>query len=61
MINQNYSNGVNVVNVTLEAGSTWTVTEEGVINSLTIAEGATFNGTQTQNEDGTISVSPKAE
>lgn len=58
VVNQNYSNGVNLVNVTLEAGSTWTVTAEGIINSLTIADGATFNGTYTQNADGTITVAP---
>jgi hypothetical protein len=60
VINQNYSNGVNTVNVTLKAGSTWTVTEEGIVNSLTIEDGATFNGIQTENEDGTITVAPQA-
>lgn len=56
--NQAFSNGTNVVNVVLQDGAVWNVTETGIINSLTIGEGCTFNGVQTVNEDGTITVAP---
>lgn len=56
--NHAFSNGTNIVNVILQDGAVWNVTETGIVNSLTIGEGCTFNGVQTQNEDGTITVAP---
>lgn len=42
--NRLFHNGENDVEVTLEAGSRWNVTEEGLITKLTLCEGAAFNG-----------------
>ena len=45
--NQVYSNGVNIVNVTLTDNAVWTVTEECYVDSLTIGADATVNATAT--------------
>lgn len=42
--NKIYFNGNNTIAVNLAAGSTWNVTGESLITSLTVAEGATLNG-----------------
>ena len=42
--NRPFYNGDNAVEVTLEPGSVWNVTGEGVITSLTVKEGAALNG-----------------
>lgn len=38
--NRNFFNGDNAVEVTLEAGSAWTVTKESLVSALTVQEGA---------------------
>ena len=42
--NRVFFNGDNRVEVTLEPGSSWTVTKPGVITSLTVCEGAALHG-----------------
>ena len=42
--NRVFHNGDNDVEVRLEAGSVWNVTEAGVVTALTVAEGAALNG-----------------
>jgi hypothetical protein len=44
--------------ITLTEGSVWTVTEECVVNGLTVDETSTVIGTVTDNGDGTYTVSP---
>jgi hypothetical protein len=44
--------------ITLTEGSVWTVTEECVVNGLTVDETSTIIGTVTDNGDGTFTVSP---
>jgi hypothetical protein len=44
--------------ITLTEGSVWTVTEECVVNGLTVDETSTVIGTITDNGDGTFTVSP---
>jgi hypothetical protein len=51
-------NGIGRMNVTLENGSVWNVTGTCILNSLTIGDGCTVNGTITENADGTITVAP---
>ena len=57
--NRNFFNGDNTVEVTLEGDAVWNVTAPGIINKLTVGEGATLNGVVTENADGTLTVSPK--
>lgn len=68
--NRNCFNGDNAVKVTLNAGSTWNVTAEGILTALTVNEGAAFNGKLTVNGveivpesnrkyEGELFVSPK--
>lgn len=54
-------NGIGQIEVTLENGAVWNVTGTCIINSLTIGEGCTVNGTVTENEDGTLTVEPLAQ
>ena len=61
VINTVAYNGISQINVTVGAGSVWNVTGEGIVNSLTVADGATVYGTVTENEDGTITISPSEE
>ena len=42
--NRAFHNGDNDVEVCLQAGSVWNVTEAGVVTALTVAEGAAVNG-----------------
>jgi hypothetical protein len=51
-------NGIGRMNVTLENGSVWNVTGTCILNTLTIGDGCTVNGTITENADGTITVAP---
>lgn len=44
MANKANYNGVNGIEVVLKDGAVWNVTEEGIITSLTVGEGCTFNG-----------------
>ena len=55
--NRVFYNGDNAVDVVLEAGSVWNVTETGVLTSLTVEEGAVLNGSVSV--DG-VPVSPEA-
>ena len=52
--NRNYLNGDNAVEVTMNAGSVWTVTEEGLLTALTVNEGAAFHGKLTVNGTETV-------
>ncbi len=61
VINTPAYNGIGQINVILENGAVWNVTGTSIINSLTIGEGCTVNGTITENADGTLTVSPKAQ
>ena len=54
-------NGLAQINMTVGAGSTWNVTGESILNSLTVEEGGTVYGTVTENENGTITVAPAEE
>ena len=56
MLNHVYNNGYSGANVTVEAGSQWTITEPGVISSLKV-EG-TVKGGLYVNEDGSLTVFP---
>lgn len=60
VINTPAYNGMGKIDVTLENGAVWNVTGKCIINSLTIGDGCTVNGTVTENADGTITVSPAA-
>lgn len=60
VINTPAYNGIGQINVTLENGAVWNVTGTSIVNSLTVGEGCTVNGTVTENADGTLTVSPKA-
>ncbi len=51
-------NGIGMIDVTLTNGAVWNVTGTSIINSLTIGDDCTVNGTITENEDGTLTVSP---
>ena len=42
--NRNFFNGDNDTEVTLNAGSVWNVTGQGLLTALTVNEGAVFNG-----------------
>ena len=53
-------NGIGKIDVTLTNGAVWNVTGECILNSLTVEDGCTVNGTVTENADGTITVSPAA-
>ncbi len=46
--------------ITLTEGSVWTVTEECVVNELSVDAASTVIGTVTKNADGTYTVSPLA-
>lgn len=54
-------NGIGQINLTLTNGSTWHVSGEGILNSLTVEDGSHVFGTVNENEDGTITVSPSDE
>ena len=54
-------NGLSQINLTLTNGAEWTVTGEGILNSLTIEEGCSVKGAVTENENGTITVAPSEE
>ena len=56
MLNHVYNNGYSGVNVTVDAGSTWIITEAGIINSLKVA--GTVKGGLYVNADGTLTVYP---
>ena len=45
--NRPFLNGDNAAEVTLETGSVWNVTGEGLLSALTVQEGAVLNGTVT--------------
>ena len=49
-------NGVNGVEVTLADGAIWNVTDEGIITSLTVGEGCTFNGVLTDADGNAVTV-----
>ena len=61
VINTPAYNGIGRIDVTLENGAVWNVTGTGIINSLTVGDGCTVNGTVTENADGTITVAPAQE
>ncbi|MCD7749680.1 MAG: hypothetical protein LUH42_06490 [Oscillospiraceae bacterium] len=46
------------VEITLANGSVWNVTETSVVSELIINDGCTINGVITENEDGTLTISP---
>ena len=46
------------VELTLENGAVWNVTETSVITALTVGEDCVVNGTVTDNGDGTLTVAP---
>ena len=52
-------NGIGQISVVLTNGAVWNVTGTSIVNSITIGEGCTVNGTITENADGTYTVSPK--
>lgn len=52
-------NGIGQVNVVLTNGAVWNVTGTSIVNSITIGDGCTVNGTITENADGTFTVQPK--
>ena len=54
-------NGIGKINLTLTNGAVWNVTGEGILNSLTVEEGCEVYGSVTENEDGTITVTPSDE
>ena len=56
MANHVYNNGYSGVNVTVEEGAVWTVTEEGIINYLNVQ--GTVKGEVVENEDGSLTVKP---
>ncbi|MCC8356499.1 MAG: hypothetical protein LJU34_01380 [Oscillospiraceae bacterium] len=56
-----YYNGASTAAVVVEADGVWTVTEESLITSLSIAEGATVYGELTENADGTLTLTPSEE
>ena len=60
VINTPAHNAIGRINVTLTNGAVWNVTGESIIDSLTVGEGCTVNGTVTENPDGTITVTPAA-
>lgn len=58
MLNHVYNNGYSGVNVTVEAGGTWKVAGESLVNYLKV-EGTVY-GAITENADGTLSIAPSA-
>ena len=54
-------NGLAQINLTVAGGSTWNVTGQSILNSLTIEDGSNVYGVITENEDGTITVKPAEE
>lgn len=58
MLNHVYNNGYSGVNVTVEAGGTWKVAGESLVNYLKV-EGTVY-GELTENADGTLSIAPSA-
>ena len=52
---------VGSASITLTEGSVWTVTEECVVNALSVDETSVIIGTVTENADGTYIVSPSDE
>jgi hypothetical protein len=58
VINTAAYNGIGMVNVTLTNEAVWNVTGACILNSLTVEEGCTVNGTVIDNTDGTITVKP---
>jgi hypothetical protein len=58
VINTAAYNGIGMVNVTLTNGAVWNVTGTCILNSLTMEDGCTVNGTVTDNADGTFTVKP---
>ena len=59
VINTAAYNGIGQISVVLTNGAVWNVTGTSIVNSITIGEGCTVNGTITENADGTYTVSPK--
>lgn len=49
------------VELTLVNGAVWNVTETSVVTDLIINDGCIVNGTITENEDGTLTISPLAD
>ena len=58
VINTVAYNGIGKIDVTLTNGAVWNVTGECILNSLTVGNGCTVNGTVTNNADGTVTVTP---
>jgi len=58
VINTPAYNGIGKIDITLTNGAVWNVTGTSIVNSLTVGDGCTVNGTVTQNADGTLTVSP---
>ncbi|MCD8116964.1 MAG: hypothetical protein LUE21_07615, partial [Oscillospiraceae bacterium] len=56
-----YYNGAATAEVIVKDGGVWTVAEESLITKLTIEEGSTVYGTLTENEDGTLTLTPSDE
>ena len=56
--NQVAYNGIGQMNLVLTNGAVWNVTGESILNYLEVGEGCTVNGVVTENEDGTITVTP---
>ena len=61
VVNTPAYNGIGKINVTLENGAVWNVTGTSIVNSLTVGDGCTVNGTVTENADGTVTVAPAAQ
>ena len=51
-----YYNGVSTIEVVVEDGAEWNVSEQSLVTKLTVADGAVVHGTLTENVDGTLTI-----
>ena len=58
LLNTPAYNGYSNITVTLTNGAVWNVTGTSIIGDLEVGDGCTVNGVITENEDGTLTVSP---
>jgi hypothetical protein len=58
VINTVAYNGIGMINLALTNDAVWNVTGACILNSLTVEDGCTVNGTVINNADGTITVKP---
>ena len=54
--NKLYYNGTSTIDVVVSAGAEWTVEEESLITSLTVADGAVVKGEIVENADGSLTI-----